>query len=72
MIRASEVGEYVFCHRAWWLRTVEKLAPDSQARLQAGVANHHRHGLRVALSQALLIAGLGLLVVALLALLLGR
>ena len=72
LIRASEVGEYVFCHRAWWLRTIEKLTPESQARMAAGVASHHRHGLRVALSRALMIAGLGLLVGAGLALLLGR
>ena len=72
LIRASEVGEYVFCHRAWWLRTVEKLVPESQARLQAGVANHQRHGLRVTLSQALLLSGIGLLAVALLGLLLGQ
>ena len=58
LIRASEVGEYVFCHRAWWLRRIEGLAPANRARLEAGTARHSRHGLRVAASRGLLVAGL--------------
>lgn len=44
LIRASGVGEYVYCARAWWLRT-EGYAPTSghEAR-QFGERWHLRHG----------------------------
>jgi CRISPR/Cas system-associated exonuclease Cas4 (RecB family) len=43
-IRASEIGEYVFCARAWRLR-VDGYAPTSgqQAR-EAGELWHRKHG----------------------------
>lgn len=61
LIRASEIGEYQFCRRAWWLRAVEGLTPDNRARLQAGSALHSRHGRRVTASTVLLVVGLLLL-----------
>jgi CRISPR/Cas system-associated exonuclease Cas4 (RecB family) len=64
IIRASEVGEYVFCARAWWLRRVQGLEPAGRERRELGTALHTRHGRAVALSRALLIAGLALLAVA--------
>jgi len=69
LIRASEVGEYVYCHRAWWLRVVEGRVPDRRERLQAGTARHRRHGTRVAASSLLLMGGLLALGAALLLLL---
>ncbi|HKC66101.1 MAG TPA: hypothetical protein VKB86_20825 [Pyrinomonadaceae bacterium] len=47
-IRASEVGEYVFCARAWWLR-IEGHEPTSghEAR-EAGERWHMKHGRGVA------------------------
>ena len=51
IIRASEIGRYVFCHRAWWLGTVEKREPAHQARLDAGQEMHERHGWNVALAR---------------------
>lgn len=70
LLRASEVGEYVYCHRAWWLRAVEGLDPTNAAVLQAGTARHQRHARRVATSRALLIAGMLALVLGLAALVL--
>ncbi len=32
-ITASEIGDYVYCKRGWWLRSNEKLA-DTEAMLQ--------------------------------------
>jgi CRISPR/Cas system-associated exonuclease Cas4 (RecB family) len=58
LIRASEVGEYVFCHRAWWLHMVEGLETENQERLGAGTRRHRRHGLRVAAARILFISGL--------------
>jgi len=57
LVRASEIGEYVYCHRAWWLHIVEGWTPDSRRRLEAGRRHHRRHGRRVSLSHGLLIAG---------------
>ncbi len=71
LIRASEIGEYVYCHRAWWLRVVEGRVPDNQARLRAGTAAHRRHGRGIALSRLLLAAGLGVVVLGLTSMLLG-
>jgi hypothetical protein len=46
-IRASELAQYSFCHRAWWLEMVKKLPADSQARLGRGRKAHARHEDRV-------------------------
>jgi CRISPR/Cas system-associated exonuclease Cas4 (RecB family) len=61
MIRASEVGEYVYCARAWWLRRVAGEEPDGQARRDLGTAMHAAHGRGVALSGLALWGGLLLL-----------
>ncbi len=53
VVRASEVGAYVYCARAWWLGAVEGLRPQHTRRLQAGQAAHERHGQRVLLGSAL-------------------
>lgn len=63
IIRASEVAEYVYCARAWWLRRVVGLKPAGQKHREAGMALHKRHGLSVwASSLLLLVAGIVFLV----------
>ena len=45
-IRASDVGLYVFCARAWRLKA-EGYASQKVAEMTAGTASHRRHGARV-------------------------
>lgn len=71
LIRASEVGDYVFCHRAWWLRVVEGRTPDNRERLASGTLEHARHGHRVSVARLLLIVGALLLIVGIARVLLG-
>ncbi|HEX5691878.1 MAG TPA: hypothetical protein VFX76_17805 [Roseiflexaceae bacterium] len=66
IIRASEVGEYVYCARAWWLRRVAGLEPAGRERRELGVALHRRHGRAVAGSRALLGVGIALALAAVL------
>jgi hypothetical protein len=47
VIRASEIGEYVFCHRAWWLRHVGGFESANVREMAEGTAAHARHGLLV-------------------------
>ena len=54
----------MYCARAWWLRRVEGLEPAGRERRELGTALHARHGRAVALSRALVIAGLALIVAA--------
>ena len=66
VIRASEIGLYVFCHRAWWLRRVHGHRPQNRSALAAGVECHARHGraVRAALRwqrMGYLLLGLGIL-----------
>jgi CRISPR/Cas system-associated exonuclease Cas4 (RecB family) len=70
IIRASEVGEYVYCARAWWLRRVVGLEPAGHERRELGTALHRRHGRAVAGSRALVITGAALALAALLLILL--
>lgn len=42
-IRASEIGDYVYCRRAWWLRRVRSVASINTAQLQAGTRHHEAH-----------------------------
>jgi hypothetical protein len=44
ILRASEIGEYVFCHRAWWLHRVRGIESANRAQMQAGAAQHTEHG----------------------------
>ncbi len=47
LIRASELGTFVFCARAWWLERVEGLEPGNTEQRLAGDAAHVAHGRRV-------------------------
>jgi hypothetical protein len=47
LIRASELTQYGFCHRAWWLGTVKGLRPSNQAALARGTQRHSRHADKV-------------------------
>jgi hypothetical protein len=43
-ISASELGEYAYCRRAWWLRAVRGVATETHGkRFSAGHAAHRRH-----------------------------
>ena len=52
VIRASEIGEYLFCKRAWWYRT-QGMESENRKALDAGTAEHEDLARRVALSGCL-------------------
>ena len=55
-ISASELGEYAYCRRAWWLRAVKGVTTAEQgSRFQAGHGAHRRHGVTLLVARALLI-----------------
>ena len=72
IIRASEIGEYVYCARAWWLRRVVGLEPAGRERREYGTALHRRHGRAVASSRALLVVALVLVLAAIVLMFAGR
>jgi CRISPR/Cas system-associated exonuclease Cas4 (RecB family) len=43
-IQASEIGDYVYCRRSWWLRQAKGYAPQNMRELQAGQQFHQAHG----------------------------
>jgi CRISPR/Cas system-associated exonuclease Cas4 (RecB family) len=63
VIRASEIGEYLFCKRAWWLRT-QGIESENRRALDAGTAEHEDLARRVALSGCLQTAAFLLLLAA--------
>lgn len=65
VIRASEIGEYVFCRRAWWLRAVKGYESANVRELGAGTAAHLRHGRTVNAALVLRVLALILLLAAL-------
>ena len=72
VIRASEIGEYVFCHRAWWLHQVQGETSANTRELAAGTARHAWHGRQVSLASAMRVLALLLLLAGLLAFILSR
>lgn len=47
LVRASDIGRWAYCNRAWWLAVVGKAPHQQPERLQAGTAAHEQHGQRV-------------------------
>jgi hypothetical protein len=64
IIRASEVGEYVHCNRAWWLGHVQGVENANRAVMEAGTARHREHGQRVWRAALMQNAALWLIVIA--------
>ena len=44
IIRASEIGQYAYCARAWWLARVKGLPSANAAQMRAGTEQHRTHG----------------------------
>lgn len=63
-IRASEIGGFLYCRRAWWYRG-QGVASENQAELAGGSEYHRRHGRAVLAAGFLRAAGLFLLLAAL-------
>jgi hypothetical protein len=70
LVRASDIGLYAFCARAWWLARVQEAVHDDPVRLAQGTAAHAAHGAQVRrieqarLAAIVLIAASGLLLLA--------
>ncbi len=71
LLRASEIGLYAFCARAWWLQTVRGVSSRNQTALKAGVQAHARHGAAVVRLHVAQVVGYLLLGLALLLLVIG-
>ncbi len=46
IIRASEIGSYLYCRRAWKLKKLG-VESENRAELAAGTELHQRHGQKV-------------------------
>jgi hypothetical protein len=70
IIRASEISQYAFCARSWWLQRVRGYRSSNLSAMEQGAARHRTHGRSVEgyhllrrLAVALLVlAGVSLLV----------
>ena len=64
-MRASDIGLWATCHRAWWLAKVKNAPHRNEAVLTAGVAAHAAHGAQVKRAGLLQHAAVILIVLAL-------
>lgn len=62
-IRASEIGTYLYCRRAWWYRK-QGVESANQSELNAGTTLHRQHGRKVLAAGLLRTFGLLLLLLA--------
>jgi hypothetical protein len=62
-VRASEIGSYLYCRRAWWYQRQGRGAVLSVAQ-ESGLDWHRRHGRRVLMASALRFAGWALILLA--------
>jgi CRISPR/Cas system-associated exonuclease Cas4 (RecB family) len=64
IIRSSDIGTYLYCHRAWWYKK-QGVESANQAELAAGTELHVKHGRQVLASSITRTIGLVLLMIAL-------
>ena len=65
VIRASEIGSYLFCRRAWWYRK-QGMESENQAEMTTGTELHRKHGRQVIAAGFLQTAGYAVLLIAVL------
>ena len=70
VIRASEIGQYDFCAKAWWLGSIEGVRPSNVGELQAGATAHAEHGRQVRRAAQMQLIAIGLVVLGTIVLLL--
>ncbi len=66
VIRASEIGSYLYCRRAWSC-SLQGIQSENQADLTAGSEFHRQHGVSVLQSRFFQMMGVILLLLALMA-----
>lgn len=65
-LSASELAEYAYCRRAWWLRAVQGVeSAESSARFAAGRSAHRRHAVSLVVARWLAALAVLFLIVAL-------
>lgn len=64
VIRSSDIGTYLYCHRAWWYKK-QGVESVNQSELAAGTQLHVRHGRQVLASNLTRTVALVLLLIAL-------
>ncbi len=65
ILRASEIGSYLYCRRAWWYRK-QGVESENQTEMAQGTELHRQHGRKVIAASFLQVAGYALLLVAVL------
>ena len=58
LVRASDIGAWAFCQRAWWLANVQGAEHENPAVLTRGTAAHEAHGETVRQAQSMQRMGL--------------
>lgn len=68
VVRASELGQYSFCAKAWWLGSVGGVPSANVREMDAGTSAHEQHGQAVQISVWLNRVGVACLILGALAL----
>lgn len=63
-IRASEIGTFAYCQRAWWYR-LQGYQSTNQAELSSGTKMHQQHGRAVLASRCMRVLAYTLILLAL-------
>ena len=63
VIRSSDIGNYLYCRRAWWYRK-QGVESENKTELAAGTELHQRHGRQVVASSLTRTVGFILLMIA--------
>ena len=64
VIRSSDIGNYLYCRRAWWYRK-QGFQSENQVELASGTELHRAHGRKVLTAGLLRVSGFLLLLLAL-------